>query len=298
MPRLDQELLARGLARSRTQAAKLIAEGAVLIESQVARKPSQQILEGTALSVAQCQSNRYVSRSAFKLLGALEAFGVVPEGRRCLDAGASTGGFSQVLLEAGAAEVLAVDVGHGQLASSLREDPRMHVYEGVNVRDLDIEALGGPVSLTVADLSFISLTLVIDALTAATAPGGELLLMVKPQFEVGRERLARTGVVVSEAERRRAVSLVLAAAIRAGLVLAGLRPSPLLGQDGNQEYFLWLGRPDQGKDRNQDHGGADRAAFPLPPGQGAMFEWAMMFEGESPEAAVVRLWDGPSREQS
>ncbi|WP_082056983.1 TlyA family RNA methyltransferase [Psychromicrobium lacuslunae] len=250
MPRLDQELVSRGLARSRTQAAKLIAEGAVQIGAVKASKASQQIAAEQHVEVTASLSNRYVSRAAYKLLGALSCFPeVTVPGKTCLDAGASTGGFTQVLLEAGAASVFAVDVGHQQLVPELRDDPRVKVFEGLNVRDLQVSQLGSQAELTVADLSFISLKLVIDALAAATAPGGDLLLMVKPQFEVGKERLAKTGVVSAAAERRRAVSGVAESAVAAGLALRGLATSPLPGQDGNVEYFLWLSRimPQQSK---------------------------------------------------
>jgi 23S rRNA (cytidine1920-2'-O)/16S rRNA (cytidine1409-2'-O)-methyltransferase len=164
------------------------------------------------------------------------------EGKRCLDAGASTGGFTDVLLRQGAAHVVAVDVGHDQLVPSLRSDPRVAVHEGLNVRYMTPEQIGGPAALTVADLSFISLTLVLHPLAACTEPGGDLVLMVKPQFEVGKERLSRTGVVTSDHERRRAVAQVAKAAVDAGLELCGLAPSPLAGQDGNVEYFLWIKR--------------------------------------------------------
>lgn len=243
MPRLDQELVARGLARSRTQAAQLISEGAVLVDQASARKASQPVGPDQDLSVQSSLSNSYVSRAAHKLAGALAEFpGISVSGKRCLDAGASTGGFTQVLLEAGAEEVVAVDVGHGQLVDQLRRDSRVQVHEGLNVRELTVEQIGGRVQLTVADLSFISLTMVLAALTEATASGGDLLLMVKPQFEVGRERLAKTGVVSSTLERRRAVTAVLEAALAKQLELRGLAVSPLPGQDGNIEYFLWLSR--------------------------------------------------------
>ena len=245
MARLDQELLARGLARSRTQAAQLIAEGLVTVDSTPANKASQHISAHQVLTVRSAEAHRYVSRAAHKLLGALADFpGVDPAGKRCLDAGASTGGFTQVLLEAGAAEVVAVDVGHDQLVAELRSNSKVRVFEGLNVRDLDGAHIGGQVELTVADLSFISLTLVLAPLAEVTKVGGDLLLMVKPQFEVGRERLAKTGVVSSDQERRRAVGSVARAALEAGLALRGLATSPLPGQDGNLEYFLWLSRVD------------------------------------------------------
>ncbi|WP_138443069.1 TlyA family RNA methyltransferase [Sinomonas susongensis] len=247
MPRLDLELVSRGLARSRTHAAKLIADGHVSVAGHRAGKASQPVSGDEAIDVEESEHNRYASRAGHKLAGALARFPeIVPEGLRCLDAGASTGGFTDVLLEAGAAHVAAVDVGHGQLVERLRTDPRVDVYEGLNVRDLVPAMIGGPAELTVADLSFISLTLVVGPLAGCTVPGGDLLLMVKPQFEVGRERLAKTGVVQSDAERQRAVGAVAEAAIDAGLLLRGLAESPLPGQDGNVEYFLWLTRPQPG----------------------------------------------------
>ncbi|MFI5085606.1 MAG: TlyA family RNA methyltransferase, partial [Actinomycetales bacterium] len=167
---------------------------------------------------------------------------ITVEGKRALDAGASTGGFTEVLLRRGAREVVAVDVGHGQLVPQLRADPRVVVHEGLNIRYLDPADIGGPAALTVCDLSFISLTLVLAPLAAATEPAGDLLLLVKPQFEVGRERLSRTGVVTSDAERRRAVAAVAGSAVALGLRLRGLAASPLPGQDGNLEYFLHLQR--------------------------------------------------------
>lgn len=244
MARLDLELVRRGLARSRTHAAKLIADDAVRVDGEAVTKASQSVGESAAIEVSDTEHDRYVSRAGNKLAGALAAFPAIdPRGARCLDAGASTGGFTDVLLQAGAAEVVAVDVGHGQLVEAIRSDPRVHVHEGVNVRDLSPEDVGGPASLTVADLSFISLTLVLGALHACTLPGGDLLVMVKPQFEVGRERLAKTGVVGSDGERRRAVTGVAEAAVGVGLALRGLAVSQLPGQDGNVEYFLWLSRP-------------------------------------------------------
>ncbi|NUP74135.1 MAG: TlyA family RNA methyltransferase [Sinomonas sp.] len=245
MPRLDLELVNRGLARSRTHAAKLIADGHVSIRGQVATKASQPVVPADPIDVEASEHDRYASRAGHKLAGALERFpSVDPRGIRCLDAGASTGGFTDVLLERGAERVVAVDVGHGQLVERLRVDPRVDVHEGLNVRELDPGIIGGPARLTVADLSFISLTLAVGPLADCTSAGGDLLLMVKPQFEVGRERLAKTGVVISPAERRRAVAGVARAALEAGLCLRGLAESPLPGQDGNVEYFLWLTKPE------------------------------------------------------
>lgn len=244
MPRLDQELVSRGLARSRTHAAKLIASGRVSRSGDILTKASAAVAPDDQLNIAPGRGPEYVSRAGHKLAGALAAFPQVDASRlRCLDAGASTGGFTDVLLRAGAQEVVAVDVGHGQLVEEIRSDPRVRVFEGMNVRYLDAAQIGGPVDLTVADLSFISLTLVIEPLARATRPSGHLLLMVKPQFEVGRERLARTGVVHSDAERGRAVRNVVSAALELGLDFRGLAVSPLPGQDGNVEYFLWISVP-------------------------------------------------------
>lgn len=242
--RLDRALVQRGLARSRTQAAQWIAEGRVSVDGRTISKASLSVGEDSAVVVAAAKGPEYVSRAGHKLAGALEAFPeVAVEGLRCLDAGASTGGFTDVLLRRGAREVVAVDVGHDQLAPQLRADPRVRVHEGLNVRRMAPAQIGGPAQLTVCDLSFISLTLVVDALAEATVPGGHLLLMVKPQFEVGAERLGRDGVVSSELQRREAVDAVAAAADRAGLVELGRTRSPLPGQDGNHEFFLHLQRP-------------------------------------------------------
>jgi 23S rRNA (cytidine1920-2'-O)/16S rRNA (cytidine1409-2'-O)-methyltransferase len=244
MARLDQELVARGFARSRTHAAKLIAEGRVSRGGSVLTKASAPVGPADELSVDAGHGPDYVSRAGHKLAGALQAFPAVsPDGLRCLDAGASTGGFTDVLLRAGAREVAAVDVGHGQMVQRLRDDDRVHVFEGLNVRHLDPAEIGGPAALTVADLSFISLTLVMQPLAKATVPGGDMLLMVKPQFEVGREALASTGVVGSESERRRAVVQVLRSALAEGLEIEGIARSPLPGQDGNVEFFLWIKVP-------------------------------------------------------
>ncbi|WP_309081993.1 TlyA family RNA methyltransferase [Zhihengliuella sp.] len=244
MTRLDQELVARGLARSRTHAASLIAADRVTADGRPAGKASLKVADGTVLRVSEPDGDEYVSRAGHKLAGALDRYpDVVVEGRRCLDAGASTGGFTDVLLRRGAREVEAVDVGHDQIVPELRQDPRVHVHEGMNVRHLDPADIGGQVDLVVADLSFISLTLVLGPLAAVTRPGGDLVLMVKPQFEVGKEALARTGVVTGPAQRRSAVLKVAEAAEDAGLECHGMARSPLPGQDGNVEFFLWLGRP-------------------------------------------------------
>jgi 23S rRNA (cytidine1920-2'-O)/16S rRNA (cytidine1409-2'-O)-methyltransferase len=244
--RLDAELVRRGLARSREQAAELIAAGAVQIAGQTATKPATAVEPSTPLIVSEADAGpAYVSRGGHKLAGALEAFGprgLTVEGRRCLDAGASTGGFTDVLLRAGAAEVVAVDVGYGQLAWSLQTDDRVTVVDRTNVRSLMPDAIGGPASLTVADLSFIPLSLVLPALAACTAPDGDLVPMVKPQFEVGRERLGAGGVVRNPEHRAAAVLAVAGTAASLGLGVAGVVASPLPGPSGNVEFFLWLRR--------------------------------------------------------
>lgn len=243
MTRLDQTLVSRGLARSRTHAARLIAEGKVSSGGEVLAKASLQVQDGTVLDVAAAGEDSYASRAGHKLAGALDAFPAVDvQGKRCLDAGASTGGFTDVLLRRGAQHVVAVDVGHDQLVPQIRNDPRVSVHEGLNVRYMTPDEIGGPAALTVADLSFISLTLVLASLAACTERGGDLVLMVKPQFEIGKDRLGRTGVVTSERERRMAVGKVAAEALDTGLELRGLAGSPLPGQDGNVEYFLWITR--------------------------------------------------------
>ncbi|MEV0330523.1 TlyA family RNA methyltransferase [Micromonospora echinospora] len=242
--RLDAELVRRGLARSREQAAALVEAGRVQLRGVVARKAAAMVDPADALRVTgEDPASEYVSRGGHKLAGALAAFTGLPvAGRRCLDAGASTGGFTDVLLRAGAAEVVAVDVGYGQLAWSLRNDDRVRVLERTNVRTLTPEAVGGPVEVTVADLSFISLRLVLPALAGCTRPDGDLALMVKPQFEVGRERVGSGGVVRDPLLRAEAVLDVAATAGDLGLGLAGVAASPLPGPSGNVEFFVWLRR--------------------------------------------------------
>ena len=244
--RLDAELVRRGLARSREQAVALVEAGRVQLRGVPARKAAAMVDPADPLLVTgDHPTSEYVSRGGHKLAGALAAFGpggLAVEGRRCLDAGASTGGFTDVLLRAGAAEVVAVDVGYGQLAWSLRTDARVRVFERTNVRTLTPEAIDGPVELTVADLSFISLRLVLPALAACTRADGDLALMVKPQFEVGRERVGAGGVVRDPALRAEAVLDVAAAAATLRLGLADLAASPLPGPSGNVEFFVWLRR--------------------------------------------------------
>ncbi|MFI6909296.1 TlyA family RNA methyltransferase [Nonomuraea sp. NPDC050394] len=242
--RLDSELVRRGLARSREQAAQLIEAGRVTVGGQVAGKAATQVDTAAAIVVARSPDGPdYVSRGAHKLLGALEAFKALSvEGRRCLDAGASTGGFTDVLLRHGAAHVLAVDVGYGQLAWSLRTDERVTVMERVNVRDLTPEMVGEAPTLIVGDLSFISLRLVLPALAAVAAPSADFVMLVKPQFEVGKERVGAGGVVREPALRAQAVRDAATKAQDIGLAVRGVTASPLPGPSGNVEYLLWLGK--------------------------------------------------------
>ncbi|GAA2021613.1 16S/23S rRNA (cytidine-2'-O)-methyltransferase TlyA [Agromyces tropicus] len=241
--RLDAALAARGLARSRTHAAALIADGAVRVDGRPATKASHRVAEDAVIDVA--GADHYVSRAAHKLLAALDAFAVDPADRVVLDAGASTGGFTQVLLERGARTVLAVDVGHGQLAAQLQGAAGLVLVEGCNVRHLDaprLAALTGVAerpTLVTADLSFISLTTVLPALQASAAPDAEFVLLVKPQFEVGRSG-TREGVVRDADARGDAVMNVLWAAHDLGLRTAGVLSSPIAGTHGNLEVLVLL----------------------------------------------------------
>lgn len=238
--RVDAELVRRGLARSRQQAAELIDAGRVSIDGLPARKPGTAVAITAALTVADDGERGWVSRGAHKLLGALDAFGIDVAGRRCLDAGASTGGFTEVLLDRGATEVVAVDVGYGQLAWSLRSDPRVRVVERTNARDLTPDVIGGPVDVVVADLSFISLATVLPALAGCAAPDADIVPMVKPQFEVGKGQVGAGGVVHDPGMRADAVLAVARRADELGWCTLDATASPLPGPSGNVEYFLWL----------------------------------------------------------
>jgi len=244
--RLDAELVRRGLARSREHAAELVGAGRVTVGGRRADKPATQVETAAALVVTDPEpSDRWVGRGAGKLDGALDALaarGLAPQvqGRVCLDAGASTGGFTQMLLARGARLVHAVDVGYGQLAWPLRTDDRVLVRERTNVRDLGAGSLDPAPGLVVADLSFISLALVLPALVATAAPEAELLLMVKPQFEVGRDKVGTGGVVRDPALRADAVVSVVEVAHGLGLRLVAATASPLPGPSGNVEYFVLL----------------------------------------------------------
>jgi 23S rRNA (cytidine1920-2'-O)/16S rRNA (cytidine1409-2'-O)-methyltransferase len=237
--RVDAELVRRGLARSRQQAAELIGAGRVSIDGMPAAKPATAVTVDTKLTVT-ADERSWVSRGAHKLIGALDAFDVSVEGRRCLDAGASTGGFTDVLLDRGAGQVVAADVGYGQLAWSLRSDARVVVMERTNVRALTAEAIGGPVDLVVADLSFISLATVLPALVSCASADADIVPMVKPQFEVGRARVGPGGVVSDPEVRADAVLSVARRAAALDWQTVDVTSSPLPGPSGNVEFFLHL----------------------------------------------------------
>ena len=242
--RLDARLVALGLVDTRTKAQRLIRAGAVTVDGEAVTKPSATPGPDAAISVD--KGDDYVSRGAYKLLGALEAFGPLglptPGGRLCLDIGASTGGFTDVLLRGGAARVVALDVGHGQLDARIRRDPRGTEMSGVNIRDVEATDLPYAPDYVVSDVSFISLTYVLGPIARLAAPGAEIVLLVKPQFEVGRAGLDRHGIVESEALRREALDTVIACATELGLHVRAHAPSPITGTHGNVEYLLWLTR--------------------------------------------------------
>jgi len=264
--RLDAELVRRGLARSREHASELINAKRVKVAGAVATKAATGVSTDVALVVLEDPDRPdYVSRGGHKLAGALAAFeplGLSVVGRRCLDAGASTGGFTDVLLRHGAAEVVAVDVGYGQLAWSLQQDPRVHVHDRTNVRELASDQIGGPVDVVVGDLSFISLLLVLDALLGVTKPDGDVALMVKPQFEVGKDRVGKGGVVRDPVLRAEAVSAVASAAAERGWGPRAVTTSPLPGPSGNVEFFLWLRRGPSSVTRDDIDREARRPAVP------------------------------------
>ncbi|WP_416445877.1 TlyA family RNA methyltransferase [Leucobacter sp. HNU] len=243
--RLDRVLPELGLARSRSRAAELIAAGEVRLDGRVATKAGARVGSGATIAVS--GADRYVSRGAHKLVAGLDRFGVDAAGRLALDLGASTGGFTQVLLERGAREVLAVDVGHDQLVPELRADPRVRAVEGCNARELTAEGLAADTgvaeapTLVVADLSFISLTLILPAIARVAAPLAELVLLIKPQFEVGRTGI-RDGIVVDPALRAEAIRTVLGSAARNGFAVRGLAHSPIAGSHGNREFLVHLSR--------------------------------------------------------
>lgn len=237
--RLDEELVARGLAATRSRARDAIARGTVFIDGVPATKAGQKVAPASHIT-SDDPASAYVSRAALKLVAGLDASGIDPAGQHALDIGASTGGFTQVLLERGAASVIALDVGHGQLHQSLRRDRRVTVIEGVNARDLSAEHLGDRLpTLVVSDVSFISLTLALPPALALAPSGSRCILLVKPQFEVGRQAIGKNGVVAPDRAKDCADDLKDWLDGLPHWTADGLVPTPFTGADGNREFLLW-----------------------------------------------------------
>ncbi|MHB1136477.1 MAG: TlyA family RNA methyltransferase [Coriobacteriia bacterium] len=237
--RLDLELVERGLAPSREQARGLILAGDVRVDGTVVTKAGSSVAGDAVIEVAERQ--RYVSRGGRKLAGALDAFGIDAAGVAAIDIGASTGGFTDCLLQRGATGVTAVDVGYGQLAWQLRNDPRVRVLERTNIRSADPALLGDGYSLAVIDVSFIGLDKVLPAVRALLAPGAGCLALVKPQFEAGKARIGKKGVVRDPEVHRDVLETVLRVAVGEGWAVRGLTWSPITGPEGNIEFWAWLG---------------------------------------------------------
>ena len=272
--RLDAELVRRSLAPSRTEAQRLIEAGRVTVGGAPALKPARQVEAGDAIAIAG-PPRRFVSRGGEKLEAALEQFGLDVAGLRVLDAGASTGGFTDCVLQRGASSVIAIDVGYGQLHEKLRADVRVDGRERVHVRDVTLDMVGGAVDLVVADLSFISLTKVVAPLVGAVRPGGDLVVLVKPQFEAGRAEVSRgSGVITDPEVWRRTVGEVCAAFEGLGAAMMGQMVSPIHGAEGNTEFLVWFRAPD----------GTEP--------DGAVLYGAVLY-GTEPDA---RLGDGPGAE--
>ena len=239
--RIDRLLVERGLVPNRELARRLVMAGKVLVDDQPVTKPGTAVADDAALRL-RTPASPYASRGGEKLAGALDAFGLDPSGLLALDVGASTGGFTDCLLRRGVCGVIAVDVGYGQLAWRLRQDPRVTVIERTNARHLEPRHLTAPAEIATVDVSFISLAKVLPAVVACLRPGASIVALVKPQFEVGRSRVGKGGVVRDEAARADAVAAVRAAAEALGLTVRGEAESVLAGPKGNREVFLWLVR--------------------------------------------------------
>lgn len=237
--RLDVALEQRGLAPSRARARDAILRGTVRVNGEPARKPNQQVLESDEIALEDPASG-YVSRAALKLIAGLDAAGFDPAGKVCLDLGASTGGFTQVLAERGAARVYAVDVGHGQLHASVGALGQVVSMEGTNARDLTAETIADPIDLLVSDVSFVSLIKIIDAPSALCRAGAQAILLIKPQFEVGRDNVGKGGIVLPGAHVKASVAAVLEHMRALGWSVKGMWDSPLRGGDGNAEYLAAL----------------------------------------------------------
>jgi len=238
MTRLDVWLAEAGLAESREKAQALVMAGRVTVDGQKAAKPGTRVRDGATVEVE--AGPAHVGRGALKLAGALDAFAVDPAGKVAVDVGASTGGFTETLLERGAARVYAVDVGRGQLHEKLRRDPRVVVRDRTNARHLSPEVVPEPCDLAAMDVSFISARMILGALATVLRPGADAVVLVKPQFEVGRTQVGRGGLVKDEALHRQALLDVAGEAQRLGYAVRGACPSPLPGTEGNREFFLHL----------------------------------------------------------
>ena len=235
--RLDEALVARGLVQSRARGRDAVLRGIVRVNGAAARKPSQPVTPDDVLALAD-DSAHYVSRAALKLIHGFSVFPIDPQGKSCADLGASTGGFTQVLLERGARHVTAIDVGHGQMAAEIATDSRVTLKEGLNVRNITPDDLPEDVSLIVSDLSFISLRVALPAILALVKPGTELIALIKPQFEVGREALGKGGVVRDEALHAQVCTTISDFLTGSGWTVLGLAPSPVEGCDGNREFLI------------------------------------------------------------
>ena len=235
--RLDLVLVRRGLSPTRARAADAIRRGEVTVDGRVETKPGATVAETVAIAVAD-PAGAWVSRAALKLIGGLDGFDLSPDGRECLDVGASTGGFTQVLLARGAARVTAIDVGHGQLAARLAVDRRVHAIEGLNARDLAAAHLPAPPDFVVADVSFISLALALPPALDLAVPGAIGVFLVKPQFEVGREHVGKGGIVRDEAQAQAAVDRIETLLAGHGWTVLGRAPAAIAGGDGNREWVV------------------------------------------------------------
>jgi 23S rRNA (cytidine1920-2'-O)/16S rRNA (cytidine1409-2'-O)-methyltransferase len=239
--RLDQLMVARGLADSRDWAQRLVRAGEVRVNGQVIDQPAKLFLDDPAMTIAVDAPPKYVSRGGFKLEGALDAFAIAPSGLTCADIGSSTGGFTDCLLQRGAARVYALDVGNNQLHWKLRNDPRIVIQEKVNVRYVD--ALAEPIHLAVIDVSFISLALILPKVFGWFTPGAKhsgVVALIKPQFEAGREKVGKGGIVRDPAVHDEVVARVTSTALGLGWARVGLIDSPILGTDGNKEFLAWF----------------------------------------------------------
>lgn len=235
--RLDEELVARGICPSRSRARDAVLRGTVTVNGETARKPSQTVQSTDELNVEDA-AKHYVSRAALKLVHGLDHFGISVEGRKAADIGASTGGFTQVLLERGAAHVTAIDVGHGQMGAKLAASMRVTLLEGLNARDLTRDHISEDLTLIVSDVSFISLRLALPPALGLVDSGSQLIALIKPQFEVGREHVGRGGIVMDAAQHQRVCDEISAFLVEQGWSVRGITPSPLEGGDGNVEFLI------------------------------------------------------------